>query len=314
MRLAAWLQYHSAVTDLSPLCTVFAAHAPSQIVSQLGESQAAELDALLQRQLDAGSACWPGMRVTAPLFVLHIAERLGNVATLDEAMQSIRALHAADLYLACGCMYGIGDALQLFDRSVIARVPSFLSQLRLPAALIDDVQQDLRKKLLVWEDEQPPGLASYSGRGELANFVRVAAIRNAHNKRRTQDEKAERDDGSLAERLAVGTSDPAIESLKRRYRTEFKEGISAAIAELASEHRNLLRLYYVEGLPTTQLAAVFGVNQSNISRRLIAVRSAIFDETQRQLRKRLRLTETAFEELSKLVLSQLDVSLSRLLR
>lgn len=300
--------------NLLPLSAVFVSHVPSRGLAELLASAPPSFEELLDGLWHEAAARWTGFVVAAPLFVQHVAERTADVKSYDELTQWLKGLAAADLYLACGCMHGEDAAIRAFDKEVISRVPAFVSQQRLPAAFVDDVQQELRRKLLVSHGEKDPGIAGYGGRGELQNFVRATAVRTAISMRRPMDEKNQRDDGSVAERLSGATADPALESMKKQYRTEFKEALSSAIATLTSEQRNLLRMYYVDGVPTTQLATVFKLNQSNVSRRISAARTAIFDETKRQLRGRLKLTDSSFEELSQMVQSQLDLSLSRLLR
>lgn len=306
--------YNSPVSDHSPLCDVFAAHAAPDTLSTLVRDHSDELEPVLEQLLDTARTAWPRLAVPAPLFIQHLAERASAAGSCEELLQGLRALAAPSLYLTCGCTYGFEEALRSFDSQLMHRVPVFVSHLRLPAAYVEDVQQELRHKLLVSAGAKPPGIAAYGGRGELANFVRAAAVRAAISGRRSKDEQSERDDGSLAERMAGYTADPALESLKQRYLVEFKEAISAAIAQLPTEQRNLLRLFYVDGITTVQLGAMFGVNQSSTSRRLTAARNAILEETKRSLRSRLKLSESSFKELSQLVQSQLDLSLSRLLK
>lgn len=273
---------------------------------------ASSFESLLGTVYQTGASAWPGLSISATIFIGYVAERLGPRS--EPLENALRALRSGDLYLACACVYGIGDALQRFDAAFISRVPAFLGHMRLPASFVEDVQQELRRKYLVWEDAQPPTLASYEGRGELANWVRAAAVRTAISLRRRKDEQAERDDGSMAEQMAGGSADPEIESLKRRYSGDFKCALEAAITALPAEHRNLLRLYFVDRLTTTQIGATFGINQSSASRRLIAIREALLDSTKRLLRDRLKLSDSAFQELSGLVQSQLHLSLSRILR
>ncbi len=300
------------MSDVLPLSAVFVAHAASQ-ASQLFPVDPQPLEDVLERLWQEGAAKWPGFVVVPPLFAQYIAERVGDAQSADELLRWLGGLSAGDLYLACGCLHGIAEAIRAFDQAIIARVPSFVSQQRLDPAFVADVMQELRRKLLVCEGDRPPAIASYGGRGELANFVRAAAIRTAISMKRPMDEKIARDDGGMAERLAGATADPALENMKRQYRTEFQTAISAAIAALPSETRSLLRMYYVDGIPGTRLATLFKLNQSTIARKIAAARAEIFDETKRLLRSRLQITDSSYAELSRLVLSQLDLSMSRLL-
>lgn len=293
----------------SRLSALFAAHVPAG----LDPARAAELEDALQQALRAGQATWPMLKLPADAFMRALAERCTgkDPAALQK---ELAALHAADLYLICACVQGHKEALRLFDESVIRRVPMFLSHMRLPASEVEDVQQELRQKLLIASGGNSPGLVAYGGRGELGNWVRVAAVRCAIDRRRPKDEQAERDDGTLAERAAGLTADPTLESMKQRYGSAFKKALEEALSSLTSEQRNLLRLYYVDGVSTTQLGTMFALNQSNISRRLTSAREQILQKTRQILRAQQRLSDSEFESLSEMVQSQLDLSLSRILK
>ncbi len=262
----------------------------------------------------SGRAAQPGLTVPIPLFIQHLAERCGEATELTALLKDLSDLHAADLYLACACTYGLAGAALRFDKVVIGRVPAFIGHMKLQESFVDDLKQELRKKLLTTEGEKLPGIAAYAGRGELANWVRVAAVRAAISLRRGRDEQAERDDGTRAERVLDIAADPALEVMKHRYGATFKQILQEVIAGLTSEQRNLLRLYYVDGMTTGEIAALFGLNQSNASRRLTSIRETILFETRRRLREHLKLSQSAFEELTQMVQSQLGLSLSRILK
>jgi RNA polymerase sigma-70 factor (ECF subfamily) len=102
--------------------------------------------------------------------------------------------------------------------------------------------------------------------------------------------------------------------LKDRYQAEFREAFQQALAGLSSEQRNYLRLHFVDGLSTRQIAALFQVNQSTAARWLAAARQALFDATRRLLRERLPLTDSDFAGLARVVYSQMDVSITSYLR
>ena len=102
--------------------------------------------------------------------------------------------------------------------------------------------------------------------------------------------------------------------MKSRYGSEFKRALEQAIAALTGKQRNLLRHYYVKGFTTGQIGALFNINQSNASRRLSIVRETLLGQTRRILRERLKLTESDLTDLAALVQSQLNLSLSRILK
>lgn len=302
--------------DLSPLCSLFVVYARHPSVRELVQvsTDASSLEQLLETMWESGRAAHPGLAVPIPLYIQHLAERCGEAGDLAALLRDLRDLHAADLFLTCACSYGLANAALRFDKAVIGRVPAFVGHMKLQESFVDDLKQELRKKLLIAEGEKLPGIAAYAGRGELGNWVRVAAVRAAISLRRGRDEQAERDDGTRAERVLDIAADPALEVMKHRYGGAFKQILQEVIAGLTSEQRNLLRLYYVDGMTTGEIATLFRLNQSNASRRLISIRETILFETRRRLREHLKLSQSAFEELTQMVQSQLGLSLSRILK
>ena len=56
---------------------------------------------------------------------------------------------------------------------------------------------------------------------------------------------------------------------------EEKETLIAAISKLSDKQRRLVRLYYYEKKTETEIARLFGVNQSNVHRQLETVHKAL---------------------------------------
>lgn len=82
---------------------------------------------------------------------------------------------------------------------------------------------------------------------------------------------------------------------------------------LPDEQRNVLHLHVVGGLSTPRIAALFKVNQSTVSRWIAAARESIFTQTRTLPGARLGLRAGEFESLVRLLRSQLDLSIGRLL-
>jgi RNA polymerase sigma-70 factor len=116
-----------------------------------------------------------------------------------------------------------------------------------------------------------------------------------------------------ADRLPEPTLGPELAHIKARYQPEFKEALEQALVTLSSQHRNVLRLQVVGGLSGEQIASLYRVTRSTVSRWLSAARSEVLAETQRLLQQRLRLSPAEFHSLAGVVQSQLDLSLSRVL-
>ena len=113
--------------------------------------------------------------------------------------------------------------------------------------------------------------------------------------------------------LADVNDDPELQMLKNKYRDEFKSAFQAAFSDLNAEDRNLLRYYYVTDLTLMQIAAISGVKHNTISRRLAKVRGGLLVGTRDRLIQLAGIRHTQFESIVRLVQSQLNVSMYRML-
>jgi len=271
----------------------------------------ARLEELLRRLWEEGAASWPDVPLSSKSFIEYLAERSPPWSPGEDLPRALAPLLPGDLYLACACAQGLPTALAAFERHHMAGIPATLSHMKLAEAVVDDVRQRVRERLLVRTDE-PPRITEYSGRGPLANWVRVVAVRAALSQLR-----ATRDEGSVSDAildlLPAPGEDPESEAIQRRYQGEFRQAMEDAFATLPSKHRYLLRLHFVDRLSTSRIAALFNVNQSTASRWLHHAQQEVHDETRRILKERLDLSSQEFTSVLRAVESQLNLSISRIL-
>ncbi len=268
-------------------------------------AEAGALEARLRELHAAARAAWPAFSVEAADFVRRVAERLDVKAGLDEALTTLRA---SDLYLACACARCDPAALRAFEEQLLSQVPRFLARLAAPRSLCDEVAQELRAELLVPAADTPPRIAEYSGRGDLAGWLRVVAIRTALRLRKEQKKLAGSDPEDAARPL-FGVADPELDYLKLRYRAEYEQAFQGALSKLSKRERLYLRLHYVDRLSIDKLGGLYRVHRSTIARRLAAHRQKLYETTRELLRERLRVSDSEFESLLALVRSQLAVSI-----
>lgn len=273
----------------------------------------AELGRLLHRNWNIGREQWPDIALPVEIFVRHLARRLATLEEDEATGQPLEELAARDFYLACACAYEVPAAVEAFERHYLSRLPSYLQHMNQPRAFIDDVCQAVREKLLVRTAEEPPKIADYNGRGALMGWVRIIALRMAVRLLHSRKDGEHENDGGVLAALPSPGLDPELEAIKRNYQKEFLQALNDAFSMLPSDYRYLLRLYFVDRLSTTEVAALFRVNQSTISRRLQNVRQTVYEETKRLLQERLRLDSQEFRSLIQVVDSQLNMSLSRIL-
>lgn len=297
----------------SSLCLAFLKAAAR---ADLGPSPA--LADCLREGLLTGEQRWPGVSLGAERFGDYLGRLAADTepaADADAFAAALRSWNLGDLYLAAACVSGIASALCLFDEHILRQVPAFVLRLRLSPAQVDEVRQALREKLLFGEAGSGPKIAAYKGQASLVSFVRVAAVRAALNLRRSKDEQLQPDGGDrLAQVLATTKSDPELEYIRSRYRDEFLAAMRTAFATLADEQRNILHMYFVEGLNTRQLAKLFQVNATTASRWVAGARAHIGETARRLLREQLHVTDAEIQSIYRVLHSQLDLSIRALLQ
>ncbi len=237
---------------------------------------------------------------------IRFAHELGNRAPAQEASMALKAIHCSDVALALLATDGHHHALEIFDRLLRAQVRIAVANIDSSLAFCDEVAQVLRLRLLLGS---PPGLSSYAGRGSLAAWLRVSALRAGLELRaQTHGDR----DESLMQRVTPERG-PEFEFIRARYRTEFRSAFASALAALPAQTRNLLRLHYLEGISLLQMGKLYGLHRTTVARRLDEARQSLFDETRRLIFAKLAIGREEFEGLIALLRSQLDVSIRRLL-
>lgn len=262
-----------------------------------------ELSALLDQQLADARAAWPTVTIEEVDYLRHLADKVRSRS--DElAVDVIRTMPAADLYLAAGCCAGDPAAIAAFHDAIMPVVRPALVKLGLADSTIDETEQRVLVLTLVGDPDRP-AIAGYSGRGRLRSFVRSIAVRTGRRLAGANDVTAVDD----LDQLSAAVDDPELELLRNRYREQVRDALAAAMATLDERQRNVLRQYYVDGLTIDQLAAVYRVARATTARWVVAARSSVLGATRDHLRAQLGATTTEIESILRLVRSQLELSL-----
>ncbi len=245
-----------------------------------------------------------------PIDGVRFVTALARVAGADAA-GTLRELHAEDFGLAVACADGAAGALERCDRLCRPALAAAIARIDTAVDFRDEVRQILWQRLFVRDGERPPRIASYGGRGPLAAWVAVAAQRVALDLRRAAVRAPAADPD--ADQLLPAHAHPEADYLRSRYRAEFEAGVRAALAALGHRDRLLLRLTTLSGLSHEQIAAIYGVNQSTVSRWIARARDAVLASAEHEVCARLGLPASEFRSLAGLFLSNLDLSVSRVL-
>ncbi len=275
-------------------------------------SERERLESRLASLLAEARAAWPGVELEAGTFLLFVAERISAGAGVEQ----LERMNLAGLYIACGCQLGDARAVAAFRERYLPVIERALAAIELPRATREDAAQSIFQKLFLGGGESRPKICHYAGEGELETWLRVVATRHAIDlARRERAGRRNLDEESQLLDLAAADADPELALLKERYRVEFKESFEQAFATLGLEERNLLRYQVLEGLSIDELGVLYRIHRATAARRLARVREKLLERTREVLLARLRLQPGAseFESILRLIQSELQVSITRLL-
>jgi RNA polymerase sigma-70 factor, ECF subfamily len=256
----------------------------------------------------AGSAAWPVVVVSLERLERCLSERMTKVDP--------ETTHAADVYLACACADGVAAAIVAFDARYVETLRSPLGRIVLDDATLDELRQQLRRKLFVPEPGERARILDYSGRGGLGGWVHVAATRTALNLLEQQRGKGSNgealtDDDRL---IDPATQDPELAYIKEVYRATFRRAFRVALAGLSDREQNLLRQHFLDELSINELAVLLDVHRTTASRWLDEAKAALLERVRTEFMADAQVPRSDCDSLFRLVQSQLDVTFRSLLR
>ncbi len=216
--------------------------------------------------------------------------------------------HADDVALAEAALAGEAPALARLDRLIITEATAAAKRLDRSDAFASEVQQAVRVRLLVG-DPSHARLADYEGRGPLGAWLGVVALRVALNLKRGE-RRVETD--ILDERLAA-TADPTLQLQRVQYQAAFRRALEAALAALPDRSRAVLRLVYVDGLRLVELGRLYGVHETTAARWVKGATADVADRVRERVAADLSVSPGSVDSAARLLLSQLDLSIARVL-
>ncbi len=262
----------------------------------------AELERSLLTLCEQAESRFPGASLARQSFMRWLGERCSR----DELCR----IRADDLWLACASASGDAVAVRTLMSSYIAPLADTLGRAGISEAARAEVLQQLLTDLVVAAPPAQPMISGYRGQGDLGAWLRVIALRSA---RRQRGRDARDSELPHAAPDASALDDAELAYLKQKYTREYKAAIEAAFATLARRDRNLLRFSLVDQLSIDQLGAIYHQHRSTVARNLQRIRRELVEQTRKNLETRLGVARAELDSIAKLVESQLDLTLPRLL-
>lgn len=283
------------------LVGVFQRHAAPAVWDRLGKllGLAAALGGIVRQ----GQQHFPQIALSIEPFLAFLARHL-PMDIMDE--ESMAALHGHELYLLCA--YGLGDpaAVDIVDSQYLPDVRTALYRLRVTDAVVAEIIQELRLALIAMQDSGDER-RGYSGRGSLAGWLRVVAVRRAgkHLRREPQHLPA---DAAVAEILPMPAMDVAL--LQHTYKEQLSEAFRRAVVSLSSRQRNLLRYHFVAHLSIDQISRIYGAHRATAARWVHRAQEELAQKTRAEFQRIVPISDDGVSHLMALVQSQLSLSLA----
>jgi RNA polymerase sigma-70 factor (ECF subfamily) len=237
-------------------------------------------------------------------------ERLrARLERAGSTLESLSDINVGDLYLACACVDGDPAAFVAFDE-LLDEVARKLRRAEASNDAIAEAKQVARQVLLP-RGSAPPPLADYTGRGALFSWLRVVLGRELLRVLGSANRQVALSSSQAA--LPQAEDDPETAYLKAHYESEFKRAFAAAMGELGDPDRRALRYAIVERLSIDEIARLERIHRATAARDIARARARLADRTRAVLQARLSIDPGQLESILRLVSSQLDVSVCRLL-
>jgi RNA polymerase sigma-70 factor (ECF subfamily) len=260
---------------------------------------------------EAAIVGWDPPPVTPDELAAWVGARIPADAT--DLVAAVRGLRGPDLYLACACARGEPRATAMLEHKYMPGIRAALRAMRAGHTQVDEALQQVRERLLVGDAERGPRIADYTGRGDLRRWLRASAVHTYLNIRRGEKREVLVDDDRVFDAVATPDVDPELAHMKELYRVEFKQAFSEAVLELSDQEKNLLRYRHVERLGIEEVAEIYRVHRATMHRWLAAARDTLARATEQALLRRLGVAGSELQSIRRLVESQIDLSLVRVL-
>lgn len=292
----------------SPLATFSEGFSEAGRARAANECSDAGLGAALTKAIDEGHVAWPHLVLDDDLFARHLGRCVALAEPEAKPADVLGQLVIPDLFLACAAGHRVAEAVEVVCGYVDTAVRRIVGQ----KTSGNDVAQILRQRLCVAVDDQPAKILSYLGRATLDRWLTAVAQRTALSLSRT-DGAQHRMKQRLAAEAVMATLDPERRYIKTQYEAEFHQALRHALHDLSDRWRTLLRLHVFAGQTLEHLAVVYDVDDSTISRWLAKAQRELLERTAHHMQEKFGVRKDEFPSLVRVLASQLDVSIARLL-
>jgi RNA polymerase sigma-70 factor (ECF subfamily) len=273
------------------------------LVALLASRGLPDISLRVEQEIAASQARFGPFDVPIEALVDRIARAAGSSAALER-------VRICDLCLACACGVGDARALAAFESHFASNVTAAFRRVRTRHVVLEDFVQTVRQKLF---GPPRPKIEDYGGLGDLRAWVQIVATRTALDLARGAKVREEPVAASTFLDLPAPGDAPDLAYLKRLYGQEVAAALEAAARSLSPEARNVLRDHYARGLTIDQIGRAHGVHRATAARRVQRARDELVAQVRAALASQLGVSEAEIDSVMRLVESQLDITMERVL-
>lgn len=220
------------------------------------------------------------------------------------------AINAADLLLAFATLRADPVATKELDRRLIRAVRVAIA--RFEGLQVEEVQQQVRQRVLVGNGPGGPRLAKYTGRGSVISWLKAVATSVAIDEsRRLQPERHANEDELIA--TASTEAGPETKLLNAQQKEHFNVAFQEALTTLTPQERTVMRMRFVDDLAVEDIGKAFAVHRTTAMRWLERAQQQVMAATRKVLGKRFGLPSREVDSLLRALQPSINERISRLL-
>ena len=239
------------------------------------------------------------MGVSFQAFLSRVLDCIEDSEADSAVTTNLRKLaprYGADLYLSMACAADNEVAWQRFMHcyhQYMFNVAAFACR---SPSMAEDVTSAVVIHLFTPDKTGRRRIGHYDGRSSLATWLRTIVTRRAADEVNLKFNSLESLDHVPVGSVIGGFASMEAEAQTAKYEQAIEESLSIAFGEMVEDERKLLCMRYDQSLQVSQIAKLYGVQPSTITRRIRSVQSGLKRRIALLLSSKFHLTETEIQE------------------
>lgn len=259
-----------------------------------------DFEALVRDRFRLASGVHGDLAVALEQFENHlkrIAHRyLGPELSDESRIAFVRALHTNDLFLSLSCAMGTDAGWQRFYTLYRKYLSDLSRHLLGRSPDLDELGETIWIDLFLLDRSGQSRIASYDGRSSLATWLRVVVSNRVINERQRRSQSTGNMDNIPEPVDPHAHRDVEARVVRERYQGMVLSAFKSSLRVLSDRETLIVLLRYDQGLQLGEIARMFSVHQSTITRQLDHVVDRLRNDVIALLLSDYRLNRAQVEE------------------